>query len=154
MKLLIVNDAVPNYVQFHAESVNAAELPAGEFLLKNSSFLARGVAYGDRVAAVRTESGGWQFDRVLQPGGFSSFRVYSRDLSSAVPFKAACRAVDALGAGSSLMDEDRLALVTVPPDVDYAAVQEAFRHQMVGIQCVYTSMAVRHMRQQFGAKRT
>lgn len=144
MKILIVNDKVPAYIRFHSETVNADDLPDGTFSVRNSSFLVRNLAYGDRVSASVSAESGLVFVKLVEAGGFSSFRAYSKHLGAEKLLCEACRATDQMGAGSSLLNDDRLALVTIPPNVDGLSVAIAFREYLREVPLVFTWMALRH----------
>ena len=144
MKILIVNDKVPAYIRFHSETVNAVDLPDGTFSVRNSSFLVRNLAYGDRVSASVSAESGLVFVKLVEAGGFSSFRAYSKHPGAEKLLYEACRATDQMGAGSSLLNDHRLALVTIPPGVDCLSVAVAFRESLKEVPLVFTWMALRH----------
>lgn len=102
------------------ESAWAERLQDNQLKLDNVPFFAVGVSFADVVEAERNEDGGWQFARVVTPGGHSTVRIL-------VPDKAQLQnAVDDLvdlGCAFEGTYIEQMAAIDVPPGVDYDEIR-------------------------------
>ncbi len=95
-------------------------LPSGNgYKLDNIPFYAKGIAYGDVVAAVETE-GMLLFDGLLEPSNHSTVRIWFAD---AVDVGDTRKTLEAMGCSSEVSDRPRLVAVDIPPSVSYEEVK-------------------------------
>ena len=144
MKILVESADAPNYISFNSESLNAIQLEGGKFELRNSSLLIEDLVYGDVIDAKQNANGTLTYANLVTPGSFSTLRIFSSNTAFKFIYRF-CKEMDLLGAGSSVHEQLRLALITVPQEVDFWHV-DAQARQRCGVGCIFKRMAVRHQK--------
>ena len=144
MKILVESANAPQYMSSNSESLNAIELAGGKFELRNSSLLIEDLVFGDTIDAKQSASGTLTYANLITRGGFSALRIFSSNTAFKFIYQF-CKEMDVLGAGSSAHEQLRLALITVPKEVDFWHV-DALARQRFGVDCIFKRMAVRHQK--------
>jgi Domain of unknown function (DUF4265) len=106
----------------------AAKPDDGGYQVRNIPFFAKGIAFGDVVAAHQTEAGWYRFDRVVQHSGRSAFRIWMKEASS-VTVKTVCEEIRRLG-GQTEVTLDRLVGIDVGPNEE----PTVWEHLEAGLQ--------------------
>ena len=144
MKILVESADAPQYMSFNSESLNAIQLASGKFELRNSSLLIEDLVYGDVINAKQSARGTLIYANLITRGSFSALRIFSSNTAFKFIYQF-CKEMDVLGAGSSAHEQLRLALITVPKEVDFWYVDAQARRRF-GSDCIFKRMAVRHQK--------
>lgn len=124
-ELVKVRVAIPDDSGWELESEGlwAKNISPGVFELRNIPFYAYGLSCEDHVTAEPDEHGQMYVKVVLERGGHSTYRVFSRTGFEVAPIKKIIEELEFLGCEFEFANPKHLA-VDVPPRVDVYAVYE------------------------------
>jgi hypothetical protein len=107
---------------FETEAMWAESVASFQFRLRSCPFFAFGVSLNDVVQARETQNG-FEFERVIERGGHSTYRVYLKGGFTLrdVEFRERWEEIKRFGAFLESAN-DRLAAIDIPPGKDSAAI--------------------------------
>lgn len=108
---------------YEVEKVWAERIGPNEFRILNSPFFVFGLSAEDIVTAAELQDGVYEFRRVVEKGGHSTYRIFLQGGVTITdePFRVRWAGIKALGATLESAN-DRLLSVDIPPRADVAKI--------------------------------